>query len=685
VEVRSSLVQAVRGRGPGFLRYQGRPRLPLSLLAPTIFLVLAACSEDRRRDPAAPATERPNVIVVLTDDHGYADLGCQGIDPHVRTPHIDALAAGGVRMTAGYVTSPQCVPSRAGLLTGRVQNRFGIESNGSDVAPLGDETTLAERLRDAGYATGMVGKWHLGGGRGIRRHGFDDVYLQQGDTWSNFDLDGNSRDGGDHEPVGYHLDACSRAARAFVARHAAEPFFLLLSYQAPHLPLDAPQDALARVTGEMPDERRQALAMLALVDDGVGALVDTLRAHDLEGRTLLVFLGDNGAPVTPPGVELPPNAAWNGSLNAPFAGGKGMLTEGGIRVPFLMQWAGVIPAGQVYEHPVSALDIAATALACAGTDAATWPQGALDGVDLLPYLEGETAGAPHAALAWRWNAQAALREGDWKYIHAGQRQYLFDLQQDPCEQHDLLDQRPEIAAGMRERLLIWCNTLQPPGLAYGSLASVWDDCYEFYLGPSGGAQGAASSSAPQHQLGSTAGGPDGGAAVTAAGPAAGSASVPEARAKAREGVAAGNAAAPSPASAALLQGWIARNSSVTVVDGALRVTPPAPPEPPAREPPFLARMSLELPASCAVRVRLRCADGGNAGVSWRTIGQADFVDEQRVAFQLAASADWQERRVALPASDTVIHLRLHLPAAPVDVAEIECTDASGRMLKCWQF
>nr|MBC8218145.1 sulfatase-like hydrolase/transferase [Planctomycetota bacterium] len=208
---------------------------------------------------------RPNFIVVFTDDHGYADLSCQGVFDDVKTPNIDSLAEGGVRMTNGYVTAPQCVPSRAGLLTGRYQNRFGLESNGGDLAGFNTEQTIAERLKKAGYVTGMIGKWHLGRSDKITEHGFNDVFYKNSKRsgWANYDLEGNNVKGGAEKSGLYHLDACSAAARAFIKRRHKGPFFLYLAYRAPHVPLDATEKYLKRFPSEMPERRRKALAMLS--------------------------------------------------------------------------------------------------------------------------------------------------------------------------------------------------------------------------------------------------------------------------------------------------------------------------------------------------------------------------------------------------------------------------------------
>ncbi|HID23095.1 MAG TPA: sulfatase, partial [Planctomycetaceae bacterium] len=298
----------------------------------TLALVAWDAAFPLRAVQPAGAAEKPNVLVIFTDDQGYADLSCQGIRRDVRTPHIDALAAGGVRMTCGYVTAPQCVPSRAGLLTGRYQNRFGVEHNKSPLDGFNAELTIAERLKKAGYVTGMTGKWHLGPAREIVQHGFDFVYFKHsnGPAWANFDLDGHDRKPGPMNDGLYHIDANTAAACAFIRRHHDQPFFFYCAYRAPHVPLDPPQKYLKRFPGRMPERRRKALAMISAVDEGVGQILLTLRRYGLEQRTLVFFISDNGAPLKIHKLDAPGGGpGWDGSLNDLLNGEKGMLTEGG--------------------------------------------------------------------------------------------------------------------------------------------------------------------------------------------------------------------------------------------------------------------------------------------------------------------------------------------------------------------
>jgi arylsulfatase B len=420
------------------------------------------------------------------DDLGYGELGCQG-NREIPTPYIDSLASGGVRCTSGYVTASYCSPSRAGLLTGRYQTRFGHELNPvgkHNLHPLAGlplaEITIAERLRDCGYVTGLVGKWHLGGGEKHHpmRQGFDEFYgfLHEGHFFApppyrgmtsflrRKSLPGGAsrRREGDviwtshmgHDEPPYDADnpilrgqtsvetpqnltaAFTREAIAFVERHKAKPFFLYLSYNAVHSPMQGAKEYMERFAHVEDIHRRVFAAMLAQLDDGVGAVLHKLRELDLERRTLIFFISDNGGPTK----ELT-------SSNLPLRGGKGDLYEGGVRIPFLVQWTGRLPAGVVYDRPVIATDVFATASAAAG--ALRPPKHSMDGVDLLPYLSGEDERSPHELLYWRMGRRTALRCGDWKIVRnrrgaaSGRDFELYNLASDIGETKNLAKLRPE--------------------------------------------------------------------------------------------------------------------------------------------------------------------------------------------------------------------------------------------------
>lgn len=431
----------------------------------TVFFVLPFLAAPVVAAPAA----KPNVILIYSDDHGFADLGAQGIDNDIRTPHLDALARDGVRFERGYVTAPQCVPSRAGALTGRYQQRFGVEDNSKGPLPLA-ELTIAERLKAAGYVSAQVGKWHLepnprseGQAPAENAHaflpgaqGFDEYYTGPMNTFTaSHDLKGARLPSAPQRLTDPRFRCVwqADAAISFVERHARDSFFLYLAFFTPHVPLESPEPWFAQTPAHLPMVRRQALAMIAAMDDGIGRLRATLRARGLEKNTLIFFIADNGAPLRP--------AAWNGSLNLPLTGEKGMLTDGGVRVPFLAAWPGTLPAGKVYAPMVSSLDVAATAVALAGLPA----DAALDGVNLVPFLTGAKIGAPHDALFWRWRSQAAVFDGKWKLILLGPKQrYLFDAAVPGGETRNLLTQHPAVAERLHARLEAWAATLEPPGL-----------------------------------------------------------------------------------------------------------------------------------------------------------------------------------------------------------------------------
>ncbi len=412
----------------------------------------------------ASAARKPNVLVIVADDLGYADVGFQGLSKDVKTPHLDSLAAGGVRFTNSYVSGSLCSPTRAALLTGRYQQRFGFEYNdGPQVRDLFglpvDQVTLPQVLKDAGYATGMAGKWHLG--HGLEKHptrrGFDTFlgFIGGAHAYNRVGMGPNAVQHGT-EPVAqveYLTDAFTREAVEFLDRQATarKPFFFYLAYNAVHTPMQAPPRYLERFADVADPKRRSLLAMLSALDDGVGRVVGKLREHRLEENTLIFFLSDNGAPTQ-----------GNGSLNTPLRGVKNTLWEGGVRVSTLVQWKGTLPAGKVYEDPVIQLDLMPTVLTAAGAPA---PKNVkLDGVDLVPFLTGRKKGAPHDALYWRYDEQWAIRGGDHKLVRADTTRppMLFDLSKDPGESTDLAAQQPEIARKLQAKYDQWNRSLPAP-------------------------------------------------------------------------------------------------------------------------------------------------------------------------------------------------------------------------------
>ena len=344
----------------------------------------------------APASAKPNILLIVGDDMGYADVGFHGCKD-IPTPNLDALAASGVRFTSGYVTGPYCSPTRAGLLTGRYQTRFGHEFNpgGQDTGLPLTETTLADRLKAAGYATGLVGKWHLGAEAAMhpQKRGFDEFFGFLGGAHSYFKAGGILRGTEPVSEMDYTTDAFGREAVAFIERHKGEPWFLYLAFNAVHTPMDATEDRLARFPNIADKQRRTYSAMMLAMDEVVGRVRRKLSEVGLERNTLVTFISDNGGPAMP-GVTV------NGSRNDPLRGSKRTTLEGGIRVPFIISWPGHVKPG-VFGSPAVQLDLHATALAAAGV--AAKPEWKLDGVNLLPFLSGEKAGraASGALLAVR--------------------------------------------------------------------------------------------------------------------------------------------------------------------------------------------------------------------------------------------------------------------------------------------
>ena len=576
---------------------------------------------------AMAAPDRPNIIVFYTDDHGHADLSCQGVLDDIKTPHVDALAKGGVLARHGYSTAPQCVPSRAGLLVGKFQSRFGVESNGRDLSGFNKEVTIAERLQDAGYMTAQFGKWHLGPGPKITDHGFRHVFNQnsQRPFASNITLDGKDRPMSNLPPEMYHVDGCSRAAASLIERYKEEPFFLYIAYRAPHVPLDAPRKYLSRFPDKMPERRRQALAMLSAVDDGVGLITSTLAKHGLSKKTLIFYIGDNGAPLKIHKLDAPGGGpGWDGSLNDPLNGEKGMLSEGGIHVPFVVSWPGTIPAGQVYDHPISALDVAATAAEIARLE--TQPAD-LDGVNLIPHLTGKKTTPPHEVLTWRWVAQSAIREGNWKLLRGGEREYLYDLEADLEEKHNLAAKHPEIATRLRTRLSTWANELDPPGLASGEMSRAATGYFDFYL--------------------------DGKPAS-------------QSRVKPTE--------TPRPTTGKKLA-WQLRNGELKRTPDGVQISHAKQGK---RQTPFLTRNGLNLTGPVTAKVVLKTTGTGEINFAWRTSKEKEFTRGNRMNVARNQSTDWQTLTATLPGDSKVIHVRLQVPDGTTTIKSIELKPSSGK-------
>ena len=470
--------------------------------------------------PLSPPGQRPpNVVLILADDLGFNDVSLHSgrtlPDGTPTTPNIDAIARAGVAFSNGYAANAVCAPSRAAIMTGRYSTRFGFEftpffsigvtiidwmqqssSNplrtvihhdlAAALPPMAElgmpasEITLAETMGAAGYQTAHVGKWHLGG-RGERRperQGFDDsldmssgLYLPTDSVevvnakldfspidkmvWASMRYAARFNGSEMFAPNGYLTDYYTDEAVRVIEANRHHPFLLYLAHWAPHTPLQASRadyDALAHIEDHA---ERVYAAMIHALDRGVGRVMEALRENGLEENTLVIFTSDNGA------------AGYLGlaDVNSPYRGWKLTLFEGGIKVPFFMQWPARIQPGTVFDDPVAHLDVFATASAAAG--AALPDDRVIDGVDLLPFLDGEAEGRPHETLFWRQGHHQAVRHGDWKLTVSERetqteretKRWLFDLKTDPTEQRDLAAQLPERVAEL-QALLDAHNTQQ---------------------------------------------------------------------------------------------------------------------------------------------------------------------------------------------------------------------------------
>src|SRR5688500_2379028 len=389
------------------------PRTARRLAAPVLATVVLMSVGQ----PAAEAqATRPNIVVIVADDMGYADVGFHG-SRDIPTPNMDALAMGGIRFTNAYVSGPYCSPTRAGLMTGRYPQRFGHEFNPNGTSESGlplDQVTMAERLKAVGYRTALFGKWHLGSApsRHPLERGFDEFFGFLGGEHSYFGVmpaaGGPIFDGKEPAaPIEYLTDALAGRAARFIEQQGSRPFFLYLAFNAVHTPMHATDKYLARFAHIADERRRTYAAMLSAMDDGIGRTVAALRAAGLEENTVVFFFSDNGGPTMP-------TTTVNGSSNAPLRGSKRQTWEGGIRVPFIISWKGHLAAGTTDARPIIQLDVLPTALAAAGVEPRLdWK---LDGVNLLPFLTGKAVGTPHDALYWRLGGMMAIRKGDWKLV-----------------------------------------------------------------------------------------------------------------------------------------------------------------------------------------------------------------------------------------------------------------------------
>lgn len=463
-------VFAFNNRFQFLMSYPNPQRILLGLIA---FILLATTSVARQ----------PNFVLIMADDLGYGDVGYQGGE--IPTPNIDSITSNGVRFTDGYVTAPVCAPSRAGLMTGRYQQRFGFWDNigpyriSKDTQPgiPTDLPILSERLQALGYITGIFGKTHGGHIEEMQAFNRWDEFYGFNNGASNY-LGGLNRPnnpifhnkkivstfyrdlGIDPETINdngiliadreEHLtDKLVDYATAFIEANKDRPFLCYIPFNAPHGPFQAPKDLFDKYPDESNRDRRIVKAMIDSMDQNIGRVLETLEEHGLTENTLIVVLSDNG------GHEHSPSL--------PLRGKKATYWEGGLRVPFCMQWRGTLPYGGTYSNAVSALDILPTFVTAAG--GTIEPEWALDGVDLMPYLLGEREGRPHETLYWSWGARKAIRHGDYKAIsiNDGRSYELYNLAKDPSEKVDLSKRQPKRLNAMIKMHTDWESDLPPQG------------------------------------------------------------------------------------------------------------------------------------------------------------------------------------------------------------------------------
>ncbi len=420
------------------------------------------------------ATPR-NVVMIVADDMGYADTGITGVKDF-SMPNIDSIANGGVFCRQAYVTSAVCSPSRAGFLTGRYQQRFGHEHNGGGPPPFGmplDQVTIANHFKAAGYATAAIGKWHLGqtDAHHPMSRGFDEFVGMLGGGHAYFPnantkepiLDGRKPAVWDEYLTTYF----GKRAVEFIDRHKSEPFFLYLSFNAPHTPMQAREEDLAKFAGIEDERRRKYAAMMFALDEAIGKVLDQIKTAGIEDETIVVFFSDNGGP-------QPGDPSANGSRNWPFRSGKAQYFEGGIHVPMFIKIPGVLKPGTQYDQPVSSLDLLPTLLAATGKQPIA--DAPLDGKNILPHLKGEASGPPHERLYWRTGAGFAMIEGEWKIVWPRReggspenperpdlsKTQLYHLREDASEKNNLATEQPDRVKSMLDTWKRWDGELASP-------------------------------------------------------------------------------------------------------------------------------------------------------------------------------------------------------------------------------
>ena len=433
--------------------------------APSLLLFAALLGQAQA---ATPAATKPNLVVLLVDDLGWGDVSSLN-NGAVKTPNIDRIAKTGVRFTNGYATAPLCGPARAGFFTGVYPQRFGFVDNSGGIPAA--QPLLPGMLRDAGYRTALLGKWHSTGPMPHLRGCFDESLCSPvSSPFIDYHHPKLARNGQVEESDEYTTDLFAREAIAFIERNQSRPFSLTVTFNAPHIlrviknaqlirkeydeavaagkildvpkvPMARPGDA-AKYSSQFPGDtaRADTVATIVALDEAVGRILDKLQQTGIDRKTIVFFFGDNGG------------HPENRSESLPLRDYKWSLFEGGIRVPFLASYPGVFPAGQEFSQPVSTLDIFATCAALTGAR----PPARLDGVDLTPFLRGEKKGAPHEALFFSISGIGAVRQGQWKLVmEPGAQPALFDLSKDREEKNDLASTQPDRVRALKEKWQAW--------------------------------------------------------------------------------------------------------------------------------------------------------------------------------------------------------------------------------------
>ncbi|MET4707552.1 sulfatase-like hydrolase/transferase [Endozoicomonas lisbonensis] len=455
-------------------------------------LIAAACSfaitgitpsfVDAAPVEAIKESRQPNVLLIFADDLGYADAGFQNQSKDVETPNLDRLAADGAILTAGYVTAPVSGPSRAGLMTGRYQQRFGYHDNigpfvlEEDIVqglPL-DLKTMADYFKEAGYRTGMVGKWHDGDPKEYWPHnrGFEDFFGFNNGA-ANYWVGPRNLKKYKNKPYAaiyrndelvpefdeYLTDRFGTEAVNYIEKRKDDPFFLFVPFNAIHGPLQAKKEDLERFEHIEDVKRRTSVAMSYNMDQNIGRILDKLEEHDLMEDTIIFFLSDNGGKIE-----------GNYSYNFPLRSEKGTLWDGGVRIPFSVTWRGTIPAGQTLDEPVISLDILTTSLA--GAKIKQQEEWQLEGVNLLPYLKGEKTQLEDRFLFWENSRSSAIRDRDWKLIvpnkhHKNANPQLFNISEDIGEQNNLFRKHPGEVKRLQQAFDKWNADNEPSKWGWG--------------------------------------------------------------------------------------------------------------------------------------------------------------------------------------------------------------------------